>query len=135
MEFRRKVCELIDGLVPWERDLAYLLCKRTLCMSEQVTDSVAWCLLLADMWQLYCFLCFTGLCNWPFRPICARSQWALAKCLRCWLLGPRLPVEMRDEALDGLCVAIGTCLLADQEALASFPVLEFCARVFCRHVV
>ena len=63
MEFRRKVYEFLDGLVPWERDWAYFLCRRTLCMSKQVTDSVAWCLLLADIWQFYWFLCFTGLCN------------------------------------------------------------------------
>ena len=77
----------------------------------------AWSLLLADVWM--------GLYHWPFAPLLARGQWALARCLRCWLLAPRLPVEMREEALDGLCVAFGTSLLADQEALARFPVLEF----------
>ena len=40
-------------------------------------------------------------------------------------------MEMREAALDELCVTYGTCLLAYQEALASFPVLEFCAQVFC----
>ena len=104
-------------------------------MSEQVTDGVAWCLLLADIWQVYWVLCLMGLYHWPFAPLLGRCQWALSRCLRAWLLGPRLPVEIREEGLDGLCVAFGTCLLADQEALARVPVLEFCSQVFCGRVV
>ena len=131
MEFRRKICELFDGFVLGDHCFAYFLFRRILCMSEQVTDGIAWFLLLADFWQVYWVLCLLGLFHWPHAPLLGRGQWALARCLRGWLLGPPLPVEMREAALDGLCVALGTCLLADQEALAGFPVLEFYVRVLC----
>ena len=82
MEFRRKMCELFDGFVSDDRCFAYFLFRRILCMSEQVTDGIAWFLLLADFWQVYWVLCLLGLFHWPHAPLLGRGQWALARCLR-----------------------------------------------------
>ena len=99
-------------------------------MSETVTDPVAWCLLLADLWQVYAVSCFIGLLQRLLNGNLANWQWALARCLRKWLLRPRLAVEMREEALNELCVAFGTCLLADETALGIYPALRWVAQVF-----
>ena len=90
-------------------------------MSETVTDHIAWWLLLSDLWQVYAVSCFFGLLRRLLHGKVANWQWALARCLRKWLLGPRLAIEMREAALDELCIAVGTCILADERLLVVYP--------------
>ena len=130
MEFRLKVCLCLDSLPQWPRICWYLLLGRTLRTSEMVTDPVAWWLLLADLWQVYAVSCFFGLLQRLLNGNLAIWQWALACCLRKWLLGPRIAVEMREAALDELCVGFGTCILEDETATRMYPELLWIAQVF-----
>ena len=121
MEFRRKVCLCLDSLPQWPRICWYLLLGRTLRMSETVTDHIAWWLLLVDLWQVYAVSCFFGLLQRLLNSKWVNWQWALACCLRKWLLGPRIAMEMREAALDELCEAVGSCILEDEHILAVYP--------------